>query len=164
VNWLIGHLQTHVLGLAHVLAALAALCLGSAVLFSRKGTRRHRHIGRAYFVMMLALNGTALFDYELYGRFGPFHWMALASLITVVAGYSAAKRRMAGWQYRHAYFMAGSFVGLVAAAVAEVISRVPGWPFGASVAISSFAVIALGIWIMLRRIPPIIDRPRSRAG
>ena len=153
---MIGHLQTHLLGLVHVLMALAALFLGTAVILSRKGTRRHRWMGRGYVAVMLALNVTALLDYELYGRFGPFHWMALASLATVIVGYLPARRKMPGWKYRHAYFMTGSYVGLIAAAAAETFSRVPGWSFGASVVISSVVTILLGVWMMLRIIPRIV--------
>ena len=83
----IEHLQNHSLGLVHVLTALAAMFFGAAVIFNRKGTRKHRWMGRSYLAMMLTLNVTALLNYELYGQFGPFHWMVLASLATVIAGY-----------------------------------------------------------------------------
>ncbi len=72
-NLVIEHLQSHLLGLVHLLTALAAIFFGTAVIFSPKGTRRHRWMGRSYLAMMLAMNGTALLIYELYGRFGPFH-------------------------------------------------------------------------------------------
>jgi uncharacterized membrane protein len=152
----IEHLQRHPLGLVHLLTALAAVRFGAAVLLGRKGTRTHRWMGRGYLFMMLALNVTALLNYELYGRFGPFHWMVLASLATLVAGYVPTWRKVPGWIYRHAYFMAGSYVGLVAAAVAEVASRMPGWSFGPTVVLSSISVIVVGVWIMRRTIPRII--------
>ena len=153
---MIAHLQSDMLGLVHLLTALAAMLFGTAVILGRKGTRKHRWIGRGYLAMMIAMNGTALMIYELYGQFGPFHWMALASLATVVAGYLPTWRKAPGWNYRHAYFMVGSYVGLLAAAAAEVASRVPGWPFGLSVFISSAVVIVVGIWMMRRTIPQII--------
>jgi uncharacterized membrane protein len=147
------HLQGHPIGLVHVLTAVAALFFGTAVVLSRKGTRRHRWLGRGYLAMMLALNGTALLNYELYGRFGPFHWMVLASLASVVGGYVPTVRRSRGWKYRHAYWMAGSYVGLMAATVAEIASRVPGWSFGPSVVISSGMVILAGLWLMRALLP-----------
>ena len=160
---MIEHLQSHLLGLVHVLTALAAMIIGSAVIFNRKGTRKHRWMGRSYLAMMLAMNGTALLNYELYGRFGPFHWMVLASLATVVGGYIPTWRKAPGWKYRHAYFMVGSYVGLIAAAVAEVASRVPGWSFGPSVVISSVVVIVAGVWMMQKTIPHIISASPARA-
>ena len=57
---LIEHLQTHWLGLFLLLTAIAALLIGALVLFERKGTHRHRWLGRAYLVSMLALNFSAL--------------------------------------------------------------------------------------------------------
>ena len=136
-----------------MLTALAAILLGAIVLLMRKGTRRHRWLGRSYLFAMLALNATALMDYELFGRFGPFHWMALISLATVVAAYVAARRRAPGWKWRHANFMAGSYVGLMAAATAEVASRVPAWSFAWSVIISSAVVIVAGLWLMKKMLP-----------
>lgn len=153
---MIEHLQIHLLGLIHVLTALGAMVFGTLVIFARKGTAHHRRMGRSYLILMLAMNGTAMMNYELYGHFGPFHWMALLSLATLLAGYFAARNRKIAWKLRHAYFMSGSYVGLIAAAVAEVASRVPGWSFGASVTISSVVVIVAGIWIMLRKIPRIV--------
>ncbi len=114
-------------------------------------------MGRGYLLMMLTLNGTALLIYELYGRFGPFHWMMVASLATLAAGYIPTFRKAPGWRYQHAYFMAGSYVGLMAASIAETASRVPGWSFGPSVIISSLVIIVAGIWMMLRIIPRIIS-------
>jgi len=159
----IEHLQNHPLGLVHLLASLAAMFFGAAVIFSRKGTRRHRWMGRSYIAMMLALNVTALLNYELYGQFGPFHWMVLASLATVAAGFAPTWRKAPGWTYRHAYFMAWSYIGLMAAAVAEVTSRIPGWSFGPSVVISSGVVIVAGVWIMRNTIPNIITTSSANA-
>jgi uncharacterized membrane protein len=157
----IEHLQNHSLGLVHLLTALAAMFFGAAVIFNRKGTRKHRWMGRSYVAMMLALNVTALLNYELYGQFGPFHWMVLASLATIVAGWVPTWRKAPGWIYRHAYFMAWSYIGLIAAAFAEVASRIPGWSFGPSVIISSVIVIVAGVWMMRNTVPHIINTLRA---
>ena len=150
---MIEHLQNHWLGLAHLLIAVAALLIGALVLFARKGTRRHRWLGRAYLASMLALNFSALLIYEVFGGFGVFHWLALFSLATVLGGYQAVWRKFPGWKVPHANFMVGSYVGLVAAAVAEVTSRVPGWPFGATVFISSAVVVVAGVAMMKKLVP-----------
>lgn len=127
-------------------------------MFCRKGTRKHRWVGRSYVFMMLGLNLTALLNYELYGRFGPFHWMVLASLATVAAGMVPTWRKAPGWIYGHAYFMAWSYIELMVAAVAEIASRIPGWSFGPSVIISSVVVIVAGVWIMQKTNPRIISQ------
>jgi len=99
------------MGLAHFLTALAAIVFGALVLFSRKGTRGHRWTGRCYVASMFALNFTALMDYELFGHFGPFHWMALLSLASVVAAYLTVRNNAPGWRSSHAYLMGGSYIG-----------------------------------------------------
>jgi uncharacterized membrane protein len=159
MNDIIQHLQSHTVGLIHVLFSVAALGFGTAITVSKKGTKKHLWLGRSYLIMMLGLNGSAFLTYELFGRFGPFHWLALASLATLCAGYVPAIFRWKNWLETHAYFMAGSFVGLIAAAIAEIAPRIPGWSFGPAVAISSIIVIVIGVWIMRKSIPRLIGKP-----
>ncbi len=154
---MIQHLLEHPLGLVHFLSAVAAIIFGAAVIFSRKGTQRHKLTGRAYVVAMWLLNITALLDYELYGYFGPFHWMALISLATIVFAHLAVLRKRSDWRQSHAYLMAWSYVGLIAAAVAETASRVPGWSFGYSVIISSLVTLLIGMWLIRLLIPRILN-------
>lgn len=144
------------LGLAHTALAILALVVGAAVLVLPKGGRRHRVLGITYAVAMLLMNATALMIYRLFGGFGPFHWAALISLATLAAGWLPARRRDAGWLVRHAYFMAWSYVGLLAALAAEITSRVPGWDFGRSVLYSSLTVFVLGGVAIAAWIGPMI--------
>ena len=81
----------------HIGTAVAALIFGVCVFLTRKGTRLHKQLGYAYFFNMPGLNISALFIYRLTGHFGPFHGAALASLLTLMAGFSAAYRMGAGW-------------------------------------------------------------------
>lgn len=139
------------LGWFHTICALLALASGAAVLMRRKGTRSHRRLGWLYVGSMLALNGTALMIYRLFGGFGPFHVAAVASLLTVVAGIVPAYRRKpAKWVEHHYAYMAWSYVGLWAAAVAEVGTRVPGFQFWWAVMGGTFAVLGVGA-VMIRR-------------
>lgn len=161
---MIGHLQNHWLGLAHVLFAVAALLTGALVLFASKGTRYHRWLGRTYLLSMLALNFSALLIYEVFGGFGIFHWLALMSLLSVLGGYRAVRQKVPNWKFSHANFMVGSYVGLVAAAVAEVASRVPGWSFGASVFISSVLVIVVGVALMIKFLPRTLSQKPPASG
>lgn len=146
------------MGLLHVVLALVSLLSGTFVLLRRKGNATHRRLGRVYLFSMLGLNLTALLNYELFGFFGPFHWMALISLASIVGGYLVVRRKRPGWKPAHAYFMTGAYVGLVAATVAEIASRIPGWSFGASVVISSVLVILAGIFMMMRMLPATIQK------
>ena len=113
------------LGQVHLLSALAALGCGAGVLLRKKGTPSHRRLGYAYTCAMVTPNATALGIYRLFHAWGPFHWLALLSLASVAAGVFTARRRRPGWPVRHARLMAGSYIGLVAAAAAEIAVRVP---------------------------------------
>jgi uncharacterized membrane protein len=112
-------------GVAHLSAAVAALAFGGVVLLARKGTESHRVMGAGYVAAMLATNLTALGVYHLTGAFGPFHALALVSLAIIARGMAAVWRRRAGWLKTHYYSMAWSYVGLLAAASAEVAVRIP---------------------------------------
>jgi hypothetical protein len=102
---------------------------------------------------MILLNVTALMIYRLFGYFGPFHVAAVLSLGTVLGGtIAAARRRPRGkWIEVHFYLMAFSYVGLVAAAFAEVATRIPGTRFWWAVLVVSLLIIAVGTrWIKSR--------------
>ena len=133
-----------VLGFFHTGVGLAALFLGTMVIFQPKGTPRHRLLGRLFAMAMLLLNVTALMIYNLFGTFGPFHMAALASLATLLLGLWPAWRRVPGWVHRHQFYMSWSYVGLLAATAAEVTSRVPGWDFFWSVTLTVAAVVIAG--------------------
>ena len=158
------------LGWIHTVAALTALVAGAAVLLTRKGTRRHRRLGWAYVASMLLLNGTALLIYRLFGRFGPFHMGAIFNFLTVAAGTAAAleARRARGRRNpveraraveRHYQWMTWSYVGLAAAAVSEVATRMPalrprpgqGLAFGITVAVATLLVVGVGAELIRRR-------------
>ena len=165
------------LGQLHLASALASLVIGAYVfLGTRKGTRLHRRAGWAYVAAMLALNVTALLIYRLFGGFGPFHVAAILSLVTTLAGVVTARalrqRRLArnpqgnGPDYagHHYMWMSYSYLGLVAAAVAETATRVPafqpapgqGATFGIVVAVASVAVFVVGSRIIKRRAGPAL--------
>ena len=158
------------LGQFHVFSAIMALVSGAWVLLRPKGTALHRRIGWVYAVSMIALNVSALWIYRLTGTFGPFHFAALLSLATLVVGIANAWRRRPGdrnWLARHYFYMSYSYLGLVAAAVAETATRIPtfdGGPtpaFWIAVGVASALVFVVGGYVVRRRAESII-RPFQR--
>ena len=115
------------LGWLHTALATAALVLGLGVVLRRKGTRSHRWLGRAYAVCMFGVVGTAFAIYNLYGRFGPFHWAAVISLVTLTGGLVPVllRRPRRRWLAVHLGFMSYSYIGLVAALASEALTRLP---------------------------------------
>ncbi len=138
------------LGAVHLTFGIVALLAGLAAILMKKGTRWHRTIGHLYFTSMLALNVTALTIYRLFGTFGPFHALAIVSLVYILLGVGVVvlRRPRARWLAMHARFMLWSYAGLMAAAVSEVTARVPGWNFWLAVVIPSCLVIAIA-WVMI---------------
>jgi uncharacterized membrane protein len=130
----------------HIGAAISALVFGLCVIFARKGTRLHKQLGYAYFFNMLGLNVSALFIYRLSGHFGPFHGAAFMSLVTLIAGFVPVYLRLphGRWLELHYEFMNWSYVGLVAAGVSEVTTRLPSAPFWPAVFAGTLAVFWLG--------------------
>jgi uncharacterized membrane protein len=154
------------LGWIHTIFGLVALAAGGAVLLLPKGTRWHRTLGHLYLTNMLALNISALSIYRLYGHFGPFHWMALGSLLTLIAGMVPVFTRQpkGRWLELHAAFINGSYVGLVAALAAEITTRLPGTEahFGLVVGGTSALVIGVGAALINRNIAQRIRRSSIR--
>jgi uncharacterized membrane protein len=156
------------LGAVHLTAAIASLGLGAAVLLiSPKGTRLHRRVGWAYALSMLALNVTALMIYRLFGVWGPFHWAAIVSLLTIVVGVAMGRRAKLSRLNRdrparprfvqaHYYSMTWSYVGLAAAAISEIATRLPATrprpggesAFWTAVGLGTFVVVVAGAWLI----------------
>lgn len=150
-------------GVLHLASALVALLAGLVVLVSAKGTPRHRRAGWLYVVAMGMVNVTALLIYDLFGGFGPFHVAALLSGLAVLGGLLPAIRRnpTRRWIPIHAYWMAGSYVGLVAAAVSESATRWLALPFGWTVAVATTVVLVVGLAWMQARLPTTLRNLRS---
>jgi len=148
-------------GQVHLASAIVALAAGAWIVWRPKGTATHRRVGWLYAASMLTLNVTALMIYRLTGTFGPFHIAALVSLVTLIAGIIPAwRRRPANWLDRHYFWMAYSYLGLLAATVAETATRVPavqsfaGGPtpvFWIVVVVSSIAVFVVGARVIRQR-------------
>jgi uncharacterized membrane protein len=139
-------------GRFHLIASISALVFGLWVLLIRKGTSAHRWLGYAYFFNMLGLNISAMLIYRLTGHFGPFHAAAIASFLTLLAGFFPAYLRYPrkGWLELHYEFMNWSYVGLVAAAVSEVLTRMPSSLFWGAVLAGSLAVFVVGGVLIVR--------------
>ena len=97
----------------HIAGALAALGLGTAVLFMRKGTRMHRRIGWLWVGAMFAVAITSFWISGIRpGQFSAIHLLSLLTLITLP--YAIWARRV-GRIGSHRAAMISLYVSLVAA-------------------------------------------------
>jgi uncharacterized membrane protein len=121
-----GNIVSSPIGLLHLIFSITALISGLYVLLARKGTKAHKKTGYFYAFSMAILNLTAFMIYELYGKFGIFHVMAIVSCLTLFAGlYPVIRKTKPDYLIQHFYFMYWSVIGLYCAFVAEVFSRLP---------------------------------------
>ena len=156
------------LGVVHVTFSLIAIGAGAVVVMNAKGTRWHRTFGHIYATSMAGLIVTAFFIYDLTGNFGPFHVGASLSAVTLLGGlyYVRARRPRYNWIEWHAQWMSWSYIGLIAALVAESLTRfiMPrALPFLEEQALQSvfwglvvvacFGVMVVGWWLVKTRLP-----------
>ncbi len=154
------------LSLVHIGAAVIAIVTGCLVLLRVKGTRLHRRMGLGYVVAMVILNVTSFFIFSLTGEASLFHSLAVFSLLTVIAGYTAAilRRPQGGWLEMHFQLMTWSYIGLLAAAAAEAAVRIPETRFWRTVAGATFSVLAVGAILFARQQPGLRTRYGALAG
>ncbi|MBO0952566.1 DUF2306 domain-containing protein [Fibrella forsythiae] len=145
-------------GLVHLLAALVALVSGSTVLLRPKRGRFHKRAGYVHLTSML-LNLTALLIYHLFGRFGPFHWLAVLGLLCLTGGMVPAllRSRINSWIYWHYYFMSWSVVGLFAAFWSETLTRdLPVGQFWPLVLLATLVTAMAGSFLIRRYAPRLL--------
>ncbi len=149
------------LGLIHLVSAFVAMVFGLWVLVIPKGDLKHKQIGYIYLAGMAVLNTTAFMIYSLYGYFGIFHWMAVLSSLTLIAGMvPILTKRTSNPVGTHLTYMYWSVVGLYAAFMAEVFSRLPkivldaqGKPtytFYNFIGIAIGLVMGIGIYVFIK--------------
>ncbi len=114
------------IGAIHLGAALTSVASGAFVLLCPKAGQRHRRSGYVYAAAMTLMNLTALSLYRLTGTVNFFHVAAVASLVTLICGlrFAIVRRPASAWIELHYRLMFWSYVGLLAALVAEVSTRV----------------------------------------
>lgn len=115
------------LGLIHTIFAVVALITGLIVLLKTKGTKTHKQLGYVYGVSMILLNLTAIPITNMSGGIGLFHVFIVVSLPTVILGlyFPMFLRHKKNWLMTHFSLMYWSYVGLIAAFIAEVMVRLP---------------------------------------
>lgn len=148
-------------GLLHFIASLFTLIFGTLILVLPKGTVKHKVIGRLYVITMLILLITAFMIYRLFGKWGVFHWTAVISSLTLVAGFLPVlfKRPVNNYISLHFSFMFWSVIGVFGAFVSEILVRIPkivvvsGIPqsvFYNMTGIGTAIIMALGTYYFLK--------------
>ncbi len=140
------HLVGDTTGLIHLIASILSLLTGTYILLAQKGTKRHVKIGYVYVISMAIVIITAFMIYRLFDGWGIFHYTTIISLLTIAFGMIPiwTKKPTKSWKYLHFTFMYWSVIGLYAAFVAELITRIPETPFYAMVGFATGGVMLFG--------------------
>ena len=139
-------------GLIHLLSSILAMIFGLAVLVMKKGTRQHVRMGYLYFASMVMLLASSFLIQRLFGGFGLFHWMAIASIIILFIGMVPIwfRRPRDGWKVLHYNFMYWSVVALYEAFMAEILTRIPGTSFMLMVAVGVGVILCVGFILFFK--------------
>ena len=153
------------LGIVHFGLALICLVLGAVIFLRTKGTWSHRRIGVAYLAGMILVNTSALMTYEDSVGFGPFHWLAILSLVSLAGGGTCLvlKRPQGAWVDMHAYFFCWSYSGLLAAGVSQLLTKVESLPRPFQVLVPSILIIGTGAILIHTSVPRVLQRWRGDA-
>lgn len=144
-------------GAVHAAIGLAAVVVGTVMVLMDKGTVSHRRVGRLFAALLLAVNLTSFLLYDLLGRWGPFHSLAVVNLVTLAFGLVVVwLKRPRGWLGLHGRCMSWAYAGLLAAFVSEIAVRVPGIGFFPGVIVGSLAVIGTAAVLIHTRVPAIV--------
>jgi uncharacterized membrane protein len=146
------------LAAGHVLAALAALLVGAAVLLLPKGTHTHRVVGTVYVIALVVVNVAAL-SLHRENTFGVFHALAVASLVTIALGLwpLVLGKRSPPVIATHAYCMTWSYAGLVAAGCGQLAAAVGHGDGSWGVPVVIVTVLSISGAVIFGRVPPILD-------
>jgi len=110
----------------HLATIIPAFIIGSYLLLNRKGTPRHKRLGKVYMLLMLATASIALFmpakvGPTVFNHFGFIHLFCFSVLYGVPAAYFAVRR---GNMRAHVGNMVGIYIGGII--IAGTFALMPG--------------------------------------
>lgn len=116
----------------HIVTAVLALLLGIALLVRRKGTRRHKVLGRAWAALMLAVAVSSLWITGIAGpgRFSVIHLLSVFTIaMLVLAVWAIRTGRVRMHRFTMIGIFAGGLIGAGAGALApgRLISQILGY-------------------------------------
>jgi len=156
-------------GTMHTVLAMLCIAIGGIQLLRPKGGAVHRALGYAYVYAMILADGAVMLIYRFTGQFNLFHVGALVNFACIVLAMVPVLRspRPAGWRLHHYYWIAWSYVGLLAAAATELIARTSQLATRGQIwvlsALMTMLVTVVGSFLIRRNRPPSPPRPAAES-
>jgi uncharacterized membrane protein len=116
-------LNLSTVGWLHTAASAIAIVAFVPAMLAPKGSARHRAAGKVYALAYVVLSLTSLGIYSQQ-RFWFPHWLAIAGLVVLSAGWGAVRVKPSGWRYVHLIAMLLSAYNLFGGAVNEAFLRI----------------------------------------
>jgi uncharacterized membrane protein len=147
----------------HTAFGIVALVAGAWNLLRPKGTRIHRRIGWIYAIAMYMLVVTSFAIFEVFGRFGAFHVLALVSggTLSVALYFPVFRRAHSDWMEQHYVWMAYSYVGLIMATGSHFFELLPNLHYGIRAGLFWALPMAIGSTLIFRRKRRVLARARA---
>lgn len=114
--------------LAHVVASVAAFCLGLLVIGLRKGTSAHQRAGYFYAGSIYLVSGSGFFIQEVTGSVSIFHWFSVQAILLVSAGLALPlwlRPRVRQWPVWHLRFLFYSYITLILTGMVQFFDHLP---------------------------------------
>lgn len=110
----------------HILSATASLYFGAVVLVNKKGDKKHRRIGRYYFIAMILCNLSSLCIYNAFEKWFFPHTLAVITLILLLLGYGVLFLKSFFYKYPiHFTCMTGTYYLLIGGGINEAFIHIP---------------------------------------
>ena len=113
----------------HAFLALLAIPLGAYILFNKKGTAKHKFLGKIWVVFLIIVSATAIFIQEINsGEYSLIHLLIPFTLLSLIHSIRSIKKykmtRKIKYKYAHMYSMIGVYIG--ALILAGALTLMPG--------------------------------------
>lgn len=112
----------------HIVASIAAILSGLAVLYTTKGTSQHRLIGFLYLASTYTFCGASFFVHRTSGSFSIFHFVSVQNLLLVTVGVAMPRylrSRAFDWRLWHLRLMSYSYISLIGTGLLQFFNYLP---------------------------------------
>ncbi len=116
-------LNLSLLGWPHTASCLVAMAAFFPLMFTRKGSAKHRAWGKLFALAYAVACLTGLGIYRLHKFFFP-HWLAIGGLVVLGIGYGAVRYKPRGWRIIHLTAMLLSACNLFGGAINEAFLHI----------------------------------------
>lgn len=159
-----GFVDLTLAGWIHTILSTVGILVGAEQFIRTRRDRLHRRLGYVYVFAMLIADGAILSVYRFNGHFNVFHVGAIVNVVMIALAIRPmlATPRPRQWRIKHYMFIAWSYVGLLAAALTELVIRTQ--PLGGGGATILATILASGVVVGIGAVLIQRNKPKPVPG